>query len=399
MDFDGAFFNVDDFELTDTKLGKGAFGKVFVVRNISDGKKYAAKIINIDKRFSGDEQMMFLRESLILRNLHHPAIIKFIGINFQGFTDSRKLSPTIITEYMKNGSLKSVLDKEKKSIADLEWTPTKKYISLLGISNAMKYLHEHNILHRDLKPENVLVDENFYPYIADFGLSRCFPETLSKTMQITMTKNIGTPIYMAPEMLEEEEDSQYGTSIDVYAFGILAYEIVTGNQPYSELGKISAVKLVKKIISGYRPPISSDVPKKMKSLITRCLSKSPRKRPSFKEIFTELSNDFSYFDEDVDEDQINQYLEYLENGSKKDDNESQKLLVSSKNSDSKVNEDNTTELIENLKEKMKEEREKYTDIIQALVRNCPNIKDITIDTIFTYAFIVQCYIMHAELVT
>lgn len=73
-----------------------------------------------------------------INNLKHPAIIKFKGINFQSFSDSQKLQPTIITEYMSNGSLKENLDKEMSSLCKFEWDPTKKKLIILGISNAMK---------------------------------------------------------------------------------------------------------------------------------------------------------------------------------------------------------------------------------------------------------------------
>lgn len=116
--------------------------------------------------------MLLMREAIILRKLNHPSIIKFYGINFHSFDNPNKLEPTIITQYLPNGSLKTMLDTEKLTI-------TKKYISLLGISHAMKYMHQQDILHRDLKPENILIDDNYYPKICDFGLSRCFSEDLS----------------------------------------------------------------------------------------------------------------------------------------------------------------------------------------------------------------------------
>lgn len=62
----------------------------------------------------------------------------------------------------------------------------------------MKYLHKHGIIHRDFKPENILVDENFYLHICDFGLSRCFEKSLSNSIKMAMTGGVGTPIYMAP---------------------------------------------------------------------------------------------------------------------------------------------------------------------------------------------------------
>ena len=93
--------------------------------------------------------------------------------------------------------MKVILDKEKKNIADDKWNPTKKYISLLGIADAMRYLHEHRVIHSYLKPENVLIDEDYYPRVCNLGLSRCFSEFLSKSM----TNIVGTPLYMATELI------------------------------------------------------------------------------------------------------------------------------------------------------------------------------------------------------
>ena len=110
MNFKGVFFEIDDFELTGKLLGEGTFGKVYVVKRIgiSDledsktqelNKEYAAKIIKVDPKlgFKADEQMNLMRESTILQSITHPSIVKFIGINFQSFTDPSKLEPTIIT--------------------------------------------------------------------------------------------------------------------------------------------------------------------------------------------------------------------------------------------------------------------------------------------------------------
>ena len=175
MDLKGAFFNINDYELQPNSIGKGAFGTVYIAESVKDGKEYAVKVIdvnNIEDDFDGQMQMQFLQESLILNKLDHPAIIKFIGINFKSFSNAQIFEPTIITEYLSYGSLKYNMDKERNVLSDHNWTPTKKYINLLGISDAMQYLHEQGIAHRDLKPENILLDSEFYPLVCDFGLTK-----------------------------------------------------------------------------------------------------------------------------------------------------------------------------------------------------------------------------------
>lgn len=318
MDVEGVFFNTSDYELKSTELGHGAYGTVYVAENLNDSQEYACKIINTNKSFDGKEQMLFLRESLILHKLDHPSIVKYIGINFKSFEDSSILEPAIITEYIKNGSLEDNLNKERRGLADLQWSPTKKYIALLGISDAMRYLHSLGIFHRDLKPQNILIDDDYYPRVCDFGLSKCFSESFQKNINLTMTSQIGTPLYMAPELFRGEK--HYDSSIDVYAFSILAYEIVSNEKPYSELGEsIFGYHLIPKVNSGHRPKRTPSITDKMWSLLCQCWSDNPSERPTFEYIFNELKSDRSYFLESVDEEEVTQYLNLLSDCNKSDE--------------------------------------------------------------------------------
>ena len=114
MDFKGIFFNPQDFTLTEEKLGKGTFGSVYIITRNSDHKSFAAKIIKNDCTTSDNEQTLIMRESTILSALDHPSILKFIGLSFRSLKNINKYQPTIITEYLPNGSLKVILDKEKR---------------------------------------------------------------------------------------------------------------------------------------------------------------------------------------------------------------------------------------------------------------------------------------------
>ena len=303
MDFERAFFNNKDYELTEKKLGQGIFGPVYVARNLHDNQNYAAKIIQTDSGFDGQDQMILFRESIIQQKINHPSIVKIKGINFQSFTNPKVLEPTILSEYLPNGSLKEIINKEKKSISDFHWNSTKKYIALLGISDSMRYLHKHGIFHRDLKLENILIDENYYPKVSDFYLARCFPDCLSKSSNFT-------PSNMSPEILKGEEINE--AAADVYSFSILAYEIITGKSPFYELGESSSLfVLANKIMSGYRPKFDDDLTEKMKILLSKCWSANIEERPSFDEIFEQLSTDFSYFNEKVDSEEIQNFLNKL----------------------------------------------------------------------------------------
>ena len=188
-----------------------------------------------------------------------------------------------------------------KSFSDPNWDSTKKYITLLGISDAMRYLHKHGISHHNLKPENILFDDNYCPHICDFGYSNL--------IRFNTTSQIDTLLYMAPEILRGE--TKLSTAVDVYAFGILAYEIITGKVPYEFGETISPFILTNKVIDGYRPRLTSIVPYKIQKLIEKCWSQNPENRPSFDEIFEALSSNLTYQEGTIEEEKVSEYINML----------------------------------------------------------------------------------------
>lgn len=305
------FYNLDDYILK-SKIGGGSFSDIYKAENKKNGEIYAVKIIKAS--FNSYNLTSFIREASVILQLNYPSIIKSYGINFRSFSkiaNNEDIQPSILMKYYPNGSLKNVLEKERNGLSLKGWDPTKKYICLIRIADAMRYLHEHKILHRDLKPENILMDENLEPVIGDFGLSK------SADNKSYMTKNIGTPLYMAPELIENDSNNQYGYEVDVYSFSMLAFELVTGKQPFSDLPKrILENEFVfqNKVVDGVRPRCEDDVPDGMKKLLERCWDKNPSERPSFDEIFNILKSDQGRLlsPEDVDDTEIEAYLNKLE---------------------------------------------------------------------------------------
>lgn len=223
------------------KIGKGSFAKVYTVRENKTGKILAAKVLtqqlNEDLNIS-DVQ----REINIILKLTHPAVLKFYGYCLNDFKNKPRL--VIITDFASNGTLKDLLAKERENGSYHILNATRKLIIIYGIANAMLYLHSHNIIHRDLKPENILLDEYLHPKIADFGLSKKFNKSA-----IDSTNDLkGTPIYMAPEIYNSHE---YTKAVDVYAFALIVYEIMTNEQPFSD---IPFLTLIHYLNQGYRPP-------------------------------------------------------------------------------------------------------------------------------------------------
>lgn len=307
IELEDVFYNLDDYEKLEDEIGEGSFGEVFKTKKKSEGTIYALKILYNMESIKGRGQMIFLREALALKSLKHPCIVKFYGINLLG-EDGIMFQPSIITEYLPRGSLRSILENERQNKADPAWTPTKKYINLIGIAHAMRYMHNQNYLHRDLKPENILVDDNLFPKICDFGMARFFPKLFDETIK-NQTIGKGTPLYMAPEVIDGE--TPYNETIDVYAFSLIAYEIVTGKKPFYDAKTPFA--LWQKVKEGQRPILTDDITEKMKKLLSKCWSPEIHERPSFDVIFNELSHDTSYIADDVNVDEINAFIDSISN--------------------------------------------------------------------------------------
>ncbi|XP_021756550.1 putative receptor-like protein kinase At4g00960 isoform X1 [Chenopodium quinoa] len=194
------------------KLGQGGFGIVYKGR-LPNGRLIAAKRL---MRHSAHGEVEFKNEVKLVARLHHNNLLRLIGFCVQG--NERIL----IYEFAPNGSLDFVLfDAMRRE--HLTWEIRYKIIQ--GIARGLLYLHEESqerIFHRDLKASNVLLDENMNPKISDFGTARLFLED-----QTSASRIVGTYGYMAPEYAKYGKIS---VKVDVFSFGVLLLEIVSGRK-------------------------------------------------------------------------------------------------------------------------------------------------------------------------
>jgi serine/threonine protein kinase len=184
----------------------------------------------------------------------------------------------------------------------------------------MSFVHCGGIIHRDLKPANVLLDPiSHYPKIADFGWSRegdtnfrSIPLSLSPWIGLTITATgwAGSPLYMAPEVMG---GGHYSNTADVFSFGALLYEIVTGKQPRQDVedSQIGVYELFGKVLSGSREAIPDTVEPFTADLIRRCWDGNADDRPTFLDIFNDLrANLFKLFST-VDPEAVDRFLRSL----------------------------------------------------------------------------------------
>ncbi|XP_025607429.1 uncharacterized protein [Arachis hypogaea] len=223
----------------------------------------------------------FWKEALMLSSLHHPNVVSFYGI----VRDGPDGSLATVTEFMVNGSLKQFLHKKDRTI-----DRRKRLIIAMDAAFGMEYLHGKNIVHFDLKCENLLVNmrdpQRPVCKIGDLGLSKVKQHTL-------VSGGVrGTLPWMAPELLSGKSN-MVSEKIDVYSFGIVMWELLTGNEPYADMHCASIIVSCFCFVGGIvnntlRPQIPTWCDPEWKSLMESCWASDPAERPSFSEISKKL---------------------------------------------------------------------------------------------------------------
>ncbi|MQM16121.1 hypothetical protein Taro_049074 [Colocasia esculenta] len=213
FDFNTIAAATDDFS-AENKLGEGGFGPVFKGQ-LGDGQEVAVKRLAKNSVQGLDE---FKNEVVLIAKLQHRNLVRLLGGCIEG--EERML----VYEYMPNKSLDAFLfDKAKASV--LDWR--RRFQIINGIARGLLYLHQDSrfrIIHRDLKASNILLDKEMNPKISDFGMARIFggDQTEARTRRV-----VGTYGYMSPEYIM---DGVFSEKSDVFSFGVLMLEIVSGRK-------------------------------------------------------------------------------------------------------------------------------------------------------------------------
>ncbi|KAG4066135.1 hypothetical protein HA402_010337 [Bradysia odoriphaga] len=235
-------------------LGKGTFGKVILCREKSTSILYAIKILKKDVIIQKDEIKHTLTENRVLRSTRHPFIIS-LKYSFQ--TADRLC---LVMHYVNGGELFFHLSRDRIFSEDRTRFYGAEIVSALG------YLHSQGIIYRDLKLENLLLDKDGHIKIADFGLCK---EDI--TYGSTTKTFCGTPEYLAPEVLE---DNDYGRAVDWWGTGVVMYEMMCGRLPFYNRDHDVLFTLILMEEVKFPRNISLDA----KTLLTGLLAKSPSER-------------------------------------------------------------------------------------------------------------------------
>ncbi|MCD7472093.1 hypothetical protein HAX54_013028 [Datura stramonium] len=197
-------------------LGEGGFGRVYS-GVLDDGMKVAVKVLKRDDQQGGRE---FLAEVEMLSRLHHRNLVKLIGICLE------ERSRCLLYELIPNGSVESHLHGVDREISPLDWNARMKIA--LGAARGLAYLHEDSsprVIHRDFKSSNILLEHDFTPKVSDFGLARA---ALDEGHRHISTRVMGTFGYVAPEYAMT---GHLLVKSDVYSYGVVLLELLTGKKP------------------------------------------------------------------------------------------------------------------------------------------------------------------------
>jgi serine/threonine-protein kinase len=236
-------------------VGEGQFGKVYGAINRQTGELVALKELNRHKIST----KQFLREIRILLRTQHPNVLSFYGIEHE------QQKRYLITEYCNAGTLRDLLNREQFSLS-LKC----KLRIIADVLQGLKYIHQEDIIHRDLKPENILLcltNKGWFPKISDFGVAKIQSE--DKDYNASAMGDTGSPAYMAPEQFY----GKYSPQSDIYAIGIILFELLTGDRPF--LGTPA------EIMTGHlnqSPQFPDNIPDILKTIIQKALEKLPINR-------------------------------------------------------------------------------------------------------------------------
>uniref|UniRef100_A0A8C2A5F2 non-specific serine/threonine protein kinase n=1 Tax=Cyprinus carpio TaxID=7962 RepID=A0A8C2A5F2_CYPCA len=267
----------DDWEIPEgqitlgQRIGSGSFGTVYKGKWHGD---VAVKMLNVTAP-TPQQLQAFKNEVGVLRKTRHVNILLFMG-----YTTKPQLA--IVTQWCEGSSLYHHLH-----IIETKFEMIKLIDIARQTAQGMDYLHAKSIIHRDLKSNNIFLHEDLTVKIGDFGLATV-KSRWSGSHQFEQLS--GSILWMAPEVIRLQDKNPYSFQSDVYAFGIVLYELMSGALPYSNINNRDQIIFM--VGRGYLSPdlskVRSNCPKAMKRLMADCLKKKREERPLFPQILASI---------------------------------------------------------------------------------------------------------------
>jgi len=259
-------------------LGKGAVATVYLAREHALGRLVAIKLMHPGKVADGTALRRFEREAKAAASLsEHPNVVAV-----HRFGQLEDGTPYLVMHFVKGRTMEERLKAEGKLAVD------EALLVLQGVASALEVAHAHGIVHRDVRPGNVLWDEDRRrALLADFGIAAILATSGEDVTRLTQTGQLlGDPRYLSPEQLKDQDLTELA---DIYGFGVMGYELLTGEGPYdarSNTEWITAhLTMEPRDLQHHRP----DAPKYVADLLRRCLAREPNHRPTAADVSKALA--------------------------------------------------------------------------------------------------------------
>jgi NIMA (never in mitosis gene a)-related kinase len=248
-------------------IGQGSFAQTYLVKEVHSRKQYAMKSIKLDG-LKEKEYNNSLEEAFIIKRLDHPNIIKL----YEAFLcQNPRKTLNLIIEYANGGDLLEKIKIMKEKNRYLKEDLILDYFTQICL--ALYHIHKKKIIHRDIKANNVFLTKNGIIKLGDFGISK----QLSNTWNFAETV-VGTPYHLAPEIIQNQP---YDTKADIWALGVLLYQLITLEYPFQ--GSNIPI-LFFNVLAGKYKQIPLSFSNELRNLVRNIFEIDPRKRPSIRDI-------------------------------------------------------------------------------------------------------------------
>ncbi len=245
-------------------IGSGASGIVIHLRR--NRINYALKILHQELVDSSSAAERFTRESGLLARINHPNVVRV----FESGVAKESGAPFMLMEFVDGCTLAEMIQRRDLSVPDAYWI-------FRQTVNALRMVHASEIIHRDIKPGNIMVKENKQIKLMDFGLAKTIDSDITLGQ-----KAIGTPAYMAPEVFSGKLD--YSDRYDIFALGVTAYEMFTGQKPFQGESFAEIADAIIKARPDNPRNINPALPTGLEHILGRMLAKKPLNRPNSAEL-------------------------------------------------------------------------------------------------------------------
>jgi serine/threonine-protein kinase len=241
-------------------VARSGMSVLYRATDLANGKQVAVKVPHAEMEADPVLFERFKREEEIGRLLDHPGIVKT-------YNDEERSRVYMVIEWVDGRLLRTILNQERK-------LPIERAVRItLAICEALDVMHKHGIVHRDLKPENVMVDDGDRIKLIDFGIA--MKEDARRLTYVNMTAALGTPDYISPEQVKGGRGDQRS---DIYALGIMLYEMLTGRVPFVEPNPLAAMN--ERLLHDPTPPrqLNPEIAPELEEILFRALEREPRHR-------------------------------------------------------------------------------------------------------------------------